>query len=220
MADDQPQVPGSNDELDKLVKQCEAAAEAVTVAKRNGDKPRIDADVKALVALKEQITAIAPDHPLALKDKKKAKKGGNQQAANDPNKPLSKNAQKALAKKQAKEARKAKAAAEAEKDKKPEKTVAKRIAPPLPQEPAQKDVVSYGPDRIPLAAMAANALCGGPLTFCCDEGMKGSEPSFVVDGVTVHGSSTAARYAFTTSLSPLSKRPWWTSGPNWSRKDR
>ena len=119
--------------------------------------------------------------------------------ANDPNKPLSKNAQKALAKKQAKEARKAKAAAEAEKDKKPEKTVAKRIAPPLPQEPAQKDVVSYGPDRIPLAAMAANALCGGPLTFCCDEGMKGSEPSFVVDGVTVHGSSTAARYAFTTS---------------------
>ena len=68
MADDQPQVPGSNDELDKLVKQCEAAAEAVTVAKRNGDKPRIDADVKALVALKEQITAIAPDHPLALKD--------------------------------------------------------------------------------------------------------------------------------------------------------
>ena len=76
MADDQPQVPGSNDELDKLVKQCEAAAEAVTVAKRNGDKPRIDADVKALVALKEQITAIAPDHPLALKDKKKAKKGG------------------------------------------------------------------------------------------------------------------------------------------------
>ena len=111
MADDQPQVPGSNDELDKLVKQCEAAAEAVTIAKRNGDKPRIDADVKALVALKEQITAIAPDHPLALKDKKKAKKGGTNQAA-DPNKPLSKNAQKALAKKQAKEARKAKAAAE------------------------------------------------------------------------------------------------------------
>jgi glutamyl-tRNA synthetase len=202
MADDQPQVPGSNDELDKLVKQCEAAAEAVTVAKRNGDKPRIDADVKALVALKEQITAIAPDHPLALKDKKKAKSKGSQQAA-DPNKPLSKNAQKALAKKQAKEARKAKAAAEAEKDKKPEKTVAKRIAPPLPQEPTQKDVVSYGPDRIPLAAMAANALCGGPLTFCCDEQMKGSEPSFMVDGVTVHGSSTAARYAFTTSLSPL-----------------
>ena len=87
-------MPGSNDELDKLVKQCEAAAEAGTVAKRNGDKPRIDADVKALVALKEQITAIAPDHPLALKDKKKAKKGGTNQAA-DPNKPLSKNAQKA-----------------------------------------------------------------------------------------------------------------------------
>ena len=35
MADDQPQVPGSNDELDRLVKQCEAAAEAVTIAKRN-----------------------------------------------------------------------------------------------------------------------------------------------------------------------------------------
>ena len=49
MADDQPQVPGSNDELDRLVTQCEAAAEAVTIAKRNGDKPRIDADVKALV---------------------------------------------------------------------------------------------------------------------------------------------------------------------------
>ena len=83
MADDQPQVPGSNEELDKLVTQCEAAAEAVTIAKRNGDKPRIDADVKALVALKEQITALDPDHPLALKDKKKAKKGGTQQAS-DP----------------------------------------------------------------------------------------------------------------------------------------
>ena len=144
MADDQPQVPGSNDELDKLVKQCEAAAEAVTIAKRNGDKPRIDADVKALVALKEQITAIAPDHPLALKDKKKAKKGGTNQPA-DPNKPLSKNAQKALAKKQAKEARKARKPRRRPRRTKPEKTVAKRIAPPLPQEPAQKDVVSYAP---------------------------------------------------------------------------
>ena len=170
MADDQPQVPGSNDELDKLVKQCEAAAEAVTVAKRNGDKPRIDADVKALVALKEQITAIAPDHPLALKDKKKAKKGGTNQPANDPNKPLSKNAQKALAKKQARK-RKAKAAAEAEKDKKPE-TVAKRIAPPLPQEPAQKDVAATAP--IVYRWRPWRPMLRGPLTFCCDEGMKGS----------------------------------------------
>ena len=67
--------------------------------------------------------------------------------------------------------------------------------------------------------MAANALCGGPLTFCCDEQMKGSEPSYVVDGVTVHGSSTAARYAFTTSLSPL-ETAWWTSGPSSSTKVR
>ena len=36
MADDQPQVPGSNDDLDKLVKQCEAAGEA---AQPGADEP-------------------------------------------------------------------------------------------------------------------------------------------------------------------------------------
>ena len=51
MADDQPQVPGSNDELDKLVKQCEAAGEAVKQAKAAGDAADIKAKVAALVKI-------------------------------------------------------------------------------------------------------------------------------------------------------------------------
>lgn len=205
MADDQPQVEGSNDELDKLVKQCAAAAEAVAVAKRNGDKVVVERDVKALVELKEQLTELAPDHPLALKGRKKAGAKAPSKPALDASQPMSKSKQKVLLKQQAKAARLAQRAVEEEKDpsKKPKDQVKKGYAPPLPSEPTAKDVVSYGPDNIPLAAMAAKALASGPLTFACDDTMKGQKPSFSLDGTVVHGAVACAKYAASSKLTGL-----------------
>ena len=94
--------------MDALVKQCEAAGEAVKAAKAGGDAADIKAKVAALVKIKEQITKLDPAHPMAIVDKKAAKKKAaaekKAQAAAKPaeaggDKPLSKNAQKAAAKK-------------------------------------------------------------------------------------------------------------------------
>ncbi|KAH8075068.1 hypothetical protein JL721_1059 [Aureococcus anophagefferens] len=60
--------------MDELVKQAEAAGEAVKVAKGGDSKEAIKAAVDALVAIKEKITALDPSHPLALVDKAAKKK--------------------------------------------------------------------------------------------------------------------------------------------------
>ena len=60
--------------MDALVKQCEAAGEAVKAAKGGGDKAVIAEAVAKLVAIKEQITKLDPAHPMAIVDKKAAKK--------------------------------------------------------------------------------------------------------------------------------------------------
>ena len=60
--------------MDALVKQCEAAGEAVKTAKGGGDKAVIADAVAKLVAIKEQITKLDPAHPMAIVDKKAAKK--------------------------------------------------------------------------------------------------------------------------------------------------
>ena len=123
----------------------------------------------------------------------------------DASQPMSKSKQKVLLKQQAKAARLAQRAVEEEKDpsKKPKDQVKKGYAPPLPSEPTAKDVVSYGPDNIPLAAMAANALASGPLTFACDDTMKGQKPFFSLDGTVVHGAVACAKYAASSKLTGL-----------------
>ena len=100
--------------MDALVKQCEAAGEAVKQAKAAGDAADIKAKVAALVKIKEEITKLDPAHPMAIVDKKAAKKKAaaekKAQAAAKPaeggDKPMSKNAQKAAAKKALKDAKK------------------------------------------------------------------------------------------------------------------
>mmetsp|Transcript_2967 Transcript_2967/g.10097 ORF Transcript_2967/g.10097 Transcript_2967/m.10097 type:complete len:102 (+) Transcript_2967:95-400(+) len=99
--------------MDELVKQAEAAGEAVKVAKGGDSKEAIKAAVDALVAIKEKITALDPSHPLALVDKaakKKAEKEAKKQAKLDAKK--KKEAEK-RAKREAAEAAKAEKAAAA-----------------------------------------------------------------------------------------------------------
>ena len=60
--------------MDALVKQCEAAGEAVKQAKAGGDADDVKAKVAALVKIKEEITKLDPAHPMAIVDKKAAKK--------------------------------------------------------------------------------------------------------------------------------------------------
>ena len=80
---------------DKLVDECKKAGEAVAAAKKSGaSKDEVNAKVDKLLALKKQITALDPDHALAIVDKKKKK------AAPEPageKKGLSKREQKRLA---------------------------------------------------------------------------------------------------------------------------
>ena len=102
--------------MDALVKQCEAAGEAVKQAKAAGDAADIKAKVAALVKIKEEITKLDPAHPMAIVDKKAAKKKAKAAAAaakpaekpaeGGGDKPMSKNAQKAAAKKALKDAKK------------------------------------------------------------------------------------------------------------------
>jgi chemotaxis protein histidine kinase CheA len=102
--------------MDALVKQCEAAGEAVKAAKAGGDAADIKAKVAALVKIKEEITKLDPAHPMVIVDKKAAKKKAKAAAAaakpaekpaeGGGDKPLSKNAQKAAAKKALKDAKK------------------------------------------------------------------------------------------------------------------
>ena len=60
--------------MDALVKQCEAAGEAVKAAKAGGDADDVKSKVAALVKIKEEITKLDPAHPMAIVDKKAAKK--------------------------------------------------------------------------------------------------------------------------------------------------
>ena len=136
-------------DLAALVKQCEAAAEAVKVAKGGTDKAAVGAAVDALMAIKQQITAIDPAHPLAVVDKKAAKKkaaaekkaaaaaaGGAKPAEGDAKGP-SKNAQKAAAKKALKDAK---------------KKAHKENAPPPPPAKAAKGSATSAPVQGDLAA--------------------------------------------------------------------
>ena len=107
--------------MDSLVTACEAAAEAVKAAKAATPGPENAAAIKekvaALMAVKEQITKLDPAHPLAIVDKKAAKKkaaaakkaapaAAQAAAPADGAKGPSKNAQKAAAKKALKDAKK------------------------------------------------------------------------------------------------------------------
>ena len=147
--------------MDALVKQCEAAGEAVKAAKASGDADDVKAKVAALVKIKEEITKLDPAHPMAIVDKKAAKKkaaaekkaaaaaAGAKPAAEGGDKPMSKNAQKALAKKQAKLAKKAQ-----------HKENAAANAPPPP--PTTKDAAPKEGDlAAALSAIASDTA--GPL---------------------------------------------------------
>lgn len=136
-------------DLAALVKQCEAAAEAVKVAKGGTGKAAVGAAVDALMNIKQQITAIDPAHPLAVVDKKAAKKkaaaekkaaaaaaGGAKPAEGDAKGP-SKNAQKAAAKKALKDAK---------------KKAHKENAPPPPPAKAAKGGATSAPVQGDLAA--------------------------------------------------------------------
>ncbi|KAH8079528.1 hypothetical protein JL720_9269 [Aureococcus anophagefferens] len=102
--------------MDELVKQAEAAGEAVKVAKGGDSKEAIKAAVDALVAIKEKITALDPSHPLALVDKAAKKKAEKEKKKKEAEAAAaangggdagpSKNAQKAAAKKALKDAKK------------------------------------------------------------------------------------------------------------------
>ena len=81
---------------DKLVDECKKAGEAVAAAKKSGaSKDEIGAKVEKLLALKKQITALDPNHALAIVDKKKKSKGTPEPAGEK--KGLSKREQKRLA---------------------------------------------------------------------------------------------------------------------------
>ena len=59
----------------KLVEECKKAGEAVAAAKKSGaSKDEIAAKVDKLLSLKKQITALDPNHALAIVDKKKKAK--------------------------------------------------------------------------------------------------------------------------------------------------
>ena len=59
----------------KLVEECKKAGEAVAAAKKSGaSKDEVNAKVDKLLALKKQITALDPNHSLAIVDKKKKAK--------------------------------------------------------------------------------------------------------------------------------------------------
>ena len=59
----------------KLVEECKKAGEAVAAAKKSGaSKDEVNAKVEKLLALKKQITALDPNHALAIVDKKKKAK--------------------------------------------------------------------------------------------------------------------------------------------------
>ena len=78
-----------------LVEECKKAGEAVAAAKKSGaSKDEITAKVDKLLALKKQITALDPNHALAIVDKKKKSKAT---AAPEEKKGLSKREQKRLA---------------------------------------------------------------------------------------------------------------------------
>ena len=80
---------------EKLVEECKKAGEAVAAAKKSGaSKDEIGAKVDKLLALKKQITALDPNHSLAIVDKKKKAKAA---AAPEEKKGLSKREQKRLA---------------------------------------------------------------------------------------------------------------------------
>ena len=144
--------------MDALVKQCEAAGEAVKAAKAGGDADDVKAKVAALVKIKEEITKLDPAHPMAIVDKKAAKKkaaaakkaaAGADKPAEGGDKPMSKNAQKALAKKQAKLAKKAQ-----------HKENAAANAPPPP--PTTKDAPAKEGD-LAAALTAIASQTAGPL---------------------------------------------------------
>ena len=80
---------------EKLVNECKKAGEAVAAAKKSGaSKDEIQAKVDKFLALKKQITALDPNHALAIVDKKKKAKAT---AAPEEKKGLSKREQKRLA---------------------------------------------------------------------------------------------------------------------------
>ena len=81
---------------EKLVQECKKAGEAVAAAKKSGaSKDEIQAKVDKLLALKKQITALDPNHALAIVDKKKKSKATPEPAGEK--KGLSKREQKRLA---------------------------------------------------------------------------------------------------------------------------
>ena len=80
----------------KLVDECKKAGEAVAAAKKSGaSKDEIQAKVDKLLTLKKQITALDPNHALAIVDKKKKSKATPEPAGEK--KGLSKREQKRLA---------------------------------------------------------------------------------------------------------------------------
>ncbi len=141
----------------KLVEECKKAGEAVAAAKKSGaSKDEVNAKVDKLLALKKQITALDPNHSLAIVDKKKKAKAPEPAGEK---KGLSKREQKRLArgedvkkKKKDKDPNRwavdpAKAAAKAEKARlkalakaEAEKADVKAIAPPTP--PGEKKILA------------------------------------------------------------------------------
>ena len=204
--------------MDELVKQAEAAGEAVKVAKGGDSKEAIKAAVDALVAIKEKITALDPSHPLALVDKAAKKKAEKEKKKKEAEAAAaangggdagpSKNAQKAAAKKALKDAKKkahkegaapppaAAPAAAAPKAAAPKAAAPKAAAPKAAPAPggAAAGVVYFGADAPPLAAMATVAAVAGGATFAVDAALKKAQPYTTVGGCRVFGAATIARH--------------------------
>ena len=194
--------------MDELVKQAEAAGEAVKVAKGGDSKEAIKAAVDALVAIKTKITALDPSHPMALVDKAAKKKAEKEKKKKEAEAAAaangggdagpSKNAQKAAAKKALKDAKKKahKEGAAPPPAAAPAAAAPKAAAPKAAPAPggSAAGVVYFGADAPPLAAMATVAAVAGGATFAVDAALKKAQPYTTVGGCRVFGAATIARH--------------------------